>query len=126
MAGGDGMKREEIFKYVKEKHQTDPDYTFKDFPNYAALKHEHTNKWYGLVMDVEAEKLGFKNTHEKYDVLNVKVPAELLGSFREGRNYLLPAYHMNKEHWLTILLNEVENEKEVFELLDQSYELTRK
>jgi predicted DNA-binding protein (MmcQ/YjbR family) len=36
----------------------------------------------------------------------------------------LPAYHMNKEHWLTVLLDNTVPEKEIYELIDDSYELT--
>lgn len=120
------MEREAIFEYVKEKYSTEPHYSFRDFPNYAALKHQQSKKWYGLVMNVDAKKLGYSQIEEKYDVLNVKFPPELLGSFRTGRKYILPAYHMNKEHWITIVLSKVKDEQEVFDLLDQSFELTQK
>lgn len=29
------MRREDIFEYVKEKYQTDPEYLWKKYPNYA-------------------------------------------------------------------------------------------
>ena len=35
-----------------------------------------------------------------------------------------PAYHMNKKHWLTILLNGSVNDDEIYNLLDMSYEMT--
>ena len=35
----------------------------------------------------------------------------------------LKAYHMNKEHWVTIILNEVDQNK-IKELIDLSYDLT--
>ena len=36
-----------------------------------------------------------------------------------------PAYHMNKKHWLTILLNGSVNDDEIYNLLDMSYEMTK-
>jgi len=37
----------------------------------------------------------------------------------------LPAYHMNKTHWLTILLDQGVESEEIFKLLDWSYDLTK-
>ncbi len=49
----------------------------------------------------------------------------MIGSLRLSKGFL-PAYHMNKEHWITILLDgSVEREK-IKQLIDLSYELTEK
>ena len=39
---------------------------------------------------------------------------------------IFPAYHMNKEHWNTIILSDKCDKELVKELLEQSYELTRR
>ncbi|APG60503.1 MmcQ/YjbR family DNA-binding protein [Christiangramia salexigens] len=36
---------------------------------------------------------------------------------------ILPGYHMNKQHWNTLILDDNLNPKLVFELVDHSYEL---
>lgn len=38
---------------------------------------------------------------------------------------IYPAYHMNKEHWLSLHLSEID-EALLFELLDESFALTLK
>ena len=38
---------------------------------------------------------------------------------------ILPAYHMNKKHWITILLESDFAEKELRDLLMESYRLTQ-
>ena len=40
--------------------------------------------------------------------------------------YIIPAYHMNKEHWNTIIISEEVDESIVKELIQESYELTKK
>src|SRR5574344_1134945 len=117
------MKREEIFKYVKEEYDTTPEFTWDKYPLYAVLKHSN-NKWYGIVMNVAKEKLGLDGK-EEVDVLDVKCPPELIGSLRESKN-IFPAYHMNKEYWITILLDENVDKEKVKQLIDLSYELTTK
>ncbi|RAR42373.1 MmcQ/YjbR family DNA-binding protein [Paenibacillus sp. MDMC362] len=116
------MKREEIFKYVKEKYNTLPDYPWDNLPDYAVLRHDKNEKWYGLVMNVEKNKLNLDG-EGKLDILDLKCEPELVGSLQKEEGFL-PAYHMNKEHWITIVLN-IQTKKKILELLDNSYRLTK-
>lgn len=78
-------------------------------------------KWYGAVMDVPKSKLGFDG-EETVDVLDVKCDPILIGSLLMQKGFL-PAYHMNRENWIGILLGEAD-ETQITELLDMSYQLT--
>jgi len=44
---------------------------------------------------------------------------------RSSYDYIIPAYHMNKEHWNTIIIDEKVDVSLVEELIEQSYKLTR-
>ena len=116
------MKRKTIFKYVKEKYNTIPEYPWDHLPDYAVLRHENNEKWYGLIMNVEKKKLDLGG-EETIDILDLKCSPELVGSLQKEHGFL-PAYHMNKEHWITVILNTQKKEK-ILELLDASYELTK-
>lgn len=115
------MNRKEIFEYVKEKYNTVPDYLWNKYPLYAVLKHSN-NKWYGIIMNISKEKLGLDGK-EEIDILNIKCPPELIGGFRKEKGFL-PAYHMNKEHWITILLDGSVDKEKIKQLIDLSYDLT--
>ena len=58
------------------------------------------------------------------DVINLKNLPEMIGSLRKESG-ILPAYHMNKEHWITLLLDGTVEKKKICDLIDISYELTR-
>lgn len=116
------MKRETLFKYAMEHFNAEPEYLWHNFPDYAVLRHQGGNKWFGLVMDVPGTKLGLP-TDYRIDVLDVKVRPEHIGSLRQ-KDGVLPAYHMNKEHWVSIILSGPLSDKEIYELLTDSYELT--
>ena len=49
----------------------------------------------------------------------------MIGSLRSKSGYF-PAYHMNKEKWLSIALDGSVHEDEIKDLLDMSYKLTQK
>ncbi|GGK08237.1 hypothetical protein GCM10007063_33280 [Lentibacillus kapialis] len=117
------LTREDIFKHVQETYGTLPDYPFRKFPNYAALRHASNGKWYGLVMNILPEKLGLEG-NEEIDILNLKCPPELIGSLRNGWD-ILPGYHMDKEHWISLVLNHTDPEGEIYNLIEQSFNLTK-
>lgn len=119
-----GIDRNEIFKYIKEKYKIEPDYPWMKYPRYAALRHKDNSKWFGLLTEVSKKKLGLTG-EEKIDILNVKSDPELISSLRVTEGFL-PAYHMNKENWITILLDGTVPKDEICSLIDLSYNMTKK
>lgn len=115
------MDRQEVFEWVEESYGTKPDYPWKD--GNAVLRHKSNNKWYGVILEVSRRKLGL-NEDELVDVLNVKCDPEMIGSLRQQPGYF-PAYHMNKEKWISILLDGTVPQTDITSLLDMSFELTR-
>lgn len=116
------MTREEIFKFAEDYFGTKPEYPWEDTPEAAVLRNKN-KKWYGLLMSVQKNRLGLDG-EEKTDILNVKCDPILIGSLRLEKGFL-PAYHMNKTHWITILTDEVSKEQ-ITDLISLSYELTQK
>ena len=114
------MTRQEVFDYVKKTYGTEPDYPWMD--DNAVLRHADNNKWYGLVMAVGRDKLGLSGDGT-VDVLNVKCDPMLAGSLRQQDGFH-PAYHMNKDKWLTARLDGSASDDEIKSLIDLSYELT--
>lgn len=117
------IEREEIFAYVKEKFDTEPDYPWPKYPYYAVLRHERGGKWYGLIMNVPRIKLGLMGKGSA-EILNLKCdPA--LNSLLRSQQGISPAYHMNKKHWITIVLDSSFPKEEIYNLINLSYDLTK-
>ena len=116
------MKRESLFRYAREHYNSEPEYLWRNLPDYAVLRHHNGDKWFGLVMNVSGTKLGLK-TEDKVDILEVKVRPEHIGSLRQ-KDGIFPAYHMNKEHWVSVILSGPLSADEIHELLADSHELT--
>ena len=112
-----------IFDYVKDKYSTIPEYPWKKNPENAVLRHEDNNKWYGLVMPVDRCKLGLGGTGP-IDVINVKCDDQMLHDMLVGQTGFLPGYHMNKQSWLTILLDGTVPFDDVCGMIDASYMAT--
>lgn len=115
--------RKEVLKFAKSQYGTTPDHPWTTHPHYAVLRHDDDKKWYCLVMNVPRDKLGLSGDGE-VDVIDIKCDPALVGSLRQSAGFL-PAYHMNKEHWLTVLLDGSVPKKQIETLISQSYELTK-
>ena len=120
MNGMKKMTRRELFSWVQQQYGTEPEYPWHDWN--AVLRHNDNNKWYAVILEVGRDKLGIPGTGE-IDVLNVKCDPILIGSYRTQAGFF-PAYHMNKEKWLSIQLDEPTLDDSIRELLALSYSLT--
>ncbi len=74
-------------------------------------------------MSVPQSKLGLPGKGNA-EIINVK-STQVLDMLLYGDPGILPAYHMNKKHWITILLESGFAEKELRALLMESYRLTQ-
>ena len=86
------------------------------------LRHGENRKWYALVMRVSRRKFGF-DSDEVVDVVNLKLPPEMFGSFGAADG-VYPAYHMNKFHWISVLLPDAPEDVVRF-LVNVSFEATK-
>ena len=72
-------------------------------------------------MEVPRNKLGLSGS-EPMTIMNLKCEPLLIDALRTETGFY-PAYHMNKEHWISAVLSAVEDDKLRF-LIDMSWELT--
>lgn len=54
---------------------------------------------------------------------NVKCDPELAVELRDRYREVQPGYHMNKTHWNTVYMGGALTEKQLFDMIDHSYQL---
>ena len=116
------MTKQEFLEYCFEAYGVSPDYPFDEDFETAVLRHKDNRKWFALVMQVPKRKLGLDND-EIADVVNLKLPTEMFGSFGAAEG-VYPAYHMNKLHWISLLLPDAPDGVPQF-LTNVSFEATK-
>lgn len=109
------MNRKDVIEYCLELPYVYEDYPFPDDNESVTMKHKKNNKWFVLIMNVRGE-----------EYLNIKTDTEYSELLRKTYDYIIPAYHMNKQHWNTIILSDKCDEELIKELVVQSYELTNR
>ena len=112
--------REKVYAYIEKKYKISPEYPWAKYDSNAVFRHSDNKKWFALVMGVEKDKLGLLGT-EYVDVINLKIDDMMFRDILVQTEGILPAYHMNKEHWITVLLDGTVEETKVYDLIDVSY-----
>lgn len=112
--------RQDVLDFVQDNYGTEPEYLWVKTPDTCVFRN-HKGKWYGIIMDLP--KATFDLGEGYIDILNVKIQPDTrdLLLMKEG---FFPAYHMNKKHWITILLDGTVDVDAIADLLDKSYDLT--
>ena len=114
--------KDKVFAYVKKTYRVEPDYPFSTAPEYPVLRHRDNRKWFALIMDVPRDRLGLEGT-DRVDVINLKCSAAMAASLRTQPG-ILPAYHMHRDSWITVLLDGTVTSEDLFTLIDISFQLT--
>lgn len=99
------------------------DWPWEDTPEYTVFRHADNRKWFALIAKVKYQTLGLDKAGE-VDFINLKCDPDLIEDLTKGPG-VLPAYHMNKRHWITIPLDGSCPDDSLKNLISLSYSLTQ-
>ena len=117
------MNRKTVTDYNKKKYGASPEYLWKSYPDYAVFRHEDNNKWFALTASVPGLKLGLSGENP-IDVINLKIDDVFLRDMLIREAGIMPAYHMNKLHWVTVLLDGTVSGQRIYDLIETSFMAT--
>ena len=113
----------EIVAYVKNKYGDELEFLWEKSPKNAVVRRKSSNKWYAVILTIPKRKIGLESDEviEGINLHNIPKEIEKLIDYKR----YFPAYHMNKKHWCTICLDGTIELKEIYKLIDISYELAK-
>lgn len=103
----------ELISLARKTWGEEPEFLWKQFPDYAVLRRKDTDKWYALIARLRADKVGGSDK-DVVEIVNLRRTDGMKGP------QFLPAYHMNKKTWTTIVLGDAENAGNLQQLLTKS------
>ncbi len=89
---------------------------FKNYYN------KDNNKWYGALLIAQKSKIGIEE-EGSIEIIDLLLEPEKIEKIVDNYRYFA-GYHMNKKHWITIKLDGSVNINEIYELIDNSYNLS--
>ena len=116
------MTRQELIEFIFDEYSVEPNYPFPTDDVTCVFRHIDNRKWFGISMVIPYRTIGI-NRDGNVDILNVKCDPIMMGSLR-GKPGFRPAYHMNTDKWITILLDGSAEKEDITALLALSYSMT--
>ena len=125
------MTREELKAYILNTYDIDSDSPWVRDPESEVFRHPENRKWFVLLTNAPVSALAptatnYRKTQPKCNqtitAINVKVDPVLSGSLRSEPG-IYPAYHMNKDKWITVDISVVPDDT-IKWLIDMSFSAT--
>lgn len=113
-----------LIQYIRDTYGDELEYLWEKFPDNAVARRKDNRKWYAVFLTISRRKLGF-DSDETVEILDLRMPPEKITEKADGVK-ILPGYHMNKKHWITVCLDGSVPPNEIYGLLEESYRLARK
>lgn len=104
--------KQEAIQYCLTYQDSYEDYPFRD-QNWCVIRHCKNNKVFAWIFNREGNVW-----------INVKCDPEWRDFWRDAFHSVLPAYHLNKQHWNSIILDGTVPEEDVKRMIGESYRLT--
>ena len=117
------LTRQQILDMALELPGATADQPFEEDFDSTVLRHGATRKWFGILLKAPRQKVGL-NGDGTADILNLKCDPLLSYGLRQTCKDILPAWHMNKQLWITLRLEGDIPEELARQLLRMSYDLT--
>lgn len=114
-----------ITSKIKEQYGDDPEFVFVRYPHTALFREPEFKKWYAVIADEKRQRLIKNDPHaggETVSAMNFRVS-------RDQRQKLLkqpgvyPAYGTIKKNWLTVLLDDTQDDQTILAWLSHSHQL---
>lgn len=116
------LTRDNLDKYIKEIYGISGDAPWLQYPTNTVYRHSGNKKWFAVVMTLPKAKLGLGD-EAAADVVNLKCDPLMIGSVVDNCG-IFPGYHMNKGHWISVLLDGSVDDEKIRWLLDLSFDIT--
>ena len=117
-------QKERVLEHLRDAYSAEPEHLWAQYPDYGVYRHPASRKWYALIMDVPKKKLKLEGDGVA-EILDIRFDPDRLAQKIDLKHFF-PAYHMNKKHWITILLDGGVSPEEIFGYIDDSYQMAKK
>ena len=113
---------QEMIDYIHESYGDELEFLWPKFSENAIVRNERNRKWYAAFLRVSGAKLGLDDA-KVIDILDLRFDKHQAREFVASAKHVYPGYHMNKDNWITVILDGGLSNEQVAGLIDKSYEI---
>jgi len=108
-----------VKKYIMDKYGDELEFLWEKSPSSSVFRNKKTKKWYALFQLIPKKKLGLVSV-KTVEIIDLRYPKSKQKVFIDNKR-VFAGYHMNKDSWITIILDGSFELEELKKLIDQSY-----
>lgn len=112
-----------ITKYIKDKYNIEPEFLWKKYLYFGIFRNKNNKKWFALITNIDKSKI--VEGKGEIELLNIKLDKDKIKELLTKDGFY-EAYHMNKKSWISIILNDILEDEELFSLITESYDIIDK
>ena len=116
--------KDNYIAWIKSQFGAELDFPWPDDAPWSFVFRCPNEKWFALVMRIKYRQLGLTGDEEVW-VVNMKASQDEIPNLIDKKS-IFPAWHMNKKHWITVLLTAATDFNKLCELTQKSWELVSK
>ena len=105
--------RTEAIAFCMKQTETYEDMPFHD-SNWSLIRHKGNKKVFAWIFEKDGDIW-----------INIKCDQEWRDFWRSAYKSVVPGYHMNKDHWNSIILDGTVKENDIKRMIKESYDLTK-
>ncbi len=107
-----------LSKFILFKYGDAPEFMWLKAPGYGVFRNPINNKWYALIMNIKKNKI--ENGSGEVEIINLKLDKTHILNLLGKEGYYLP-YHMKKDSWISIILDDTLTDKTIMKLIEESH-----
>ncbi len=111
-----------LLSYVAKKYGRDMEYLWARMPDDGIWRRVDNDKWFGGMFHVRKDKIIAGPSADIIEILDIRCAPDVI-DFIVDKKLVFPGWHMNKRHWITIVLDGRMELGQIKNLLDNSFEL---
>ncbi|MBQ6496026.1 MAG: MmcQ/YjbR family DNA-binding protein [Firmicutes bacterium] len=112
-----------IESWIRSEYGVAAEFPWERYPGCGTFKCANNEKWFAALLDVEYGKLtGDEDADQIVEVINLKADPDEIPTIVQTPG-IFPAWHMNKKHWISVVMDDTVSDADVKALIRKSYRL---
>lgn len=115
-----GMSLQDVVEYMASQYGAESDHPIKEEHSITVFMRPDNKKWFAATKNIGCKSLGIDRAG-RIDILNVKLDPRVVAKLRVREGFM-PAWYMNQNSWVTILLDGSVPAEEIRSYLDMAFD----
>lgn len=118
------QQTKQVIDYIRKTYGGELEFLWEKYDDCAIWRRADNRKWYGLLLTVAENKLGLAS-ESVVEAIDLRIDPDDMEKTVDGKTFF-HGYHMNKKHWITVILDGSVDIEIIYKMIDRSYSLAKK